>query len=860
MNLLNLLSLAPPPRQSAPPAWSGAQRPGQWNYSNSVRVVSVSQSSLKPMTPAIRDHKVAVHAQAVVPNWEALATSLPTLKSQDSKGALPIFDGTSFSQAKDLALGRDRMIATQPEKALKAIEGHLSRIQSIQSSSQSSSGGSSSRAPDIQQPLQELQALGRLLSVQKSYAEGLVEANPFHIKQWAQAASLPFRAAAQLFPAESEEEKFFNAKADFYAAFAKEKSSGGQDRKGSVPDGHRSSVSHLLSPEKFASRGSRDKAVLKQQLGPSLQLAENDFISGASSGEDPREILEKAFELDLRSLAQFQAGRASGRKKHLKERFCIALDRVMQARPNPVVERSLAMPVHSDDKQAQSVMQVTCRQEPARVLTRAFAERYDLDGIQGVNCHDNMQHQHAVNLYRSSFEDSEESSLLSMIRHGVHSATGLTAQGIKAMDDQHLGTIALDFAQELADPKLMAIASKFQSQSQSQSQTTTAASSDSQGQSSLESAQREAAAHVRGGTGTFDSLKRFGAPSLIDRIRMVANRRRALESVQAAITCLPLGEIRRMTDSKSGEVPKLRLASVSLLTPEAVRGKWKGPSKDESLMWEEQQATWEALEAQKEVELEFPVVNEAQGDAHARGAVGGTVETCRVKVKLEIATFNVPVNTGGAHAIMGDLSMVVGDSHFANEVALVKLIGKMPINRASLENWNPGGWVGEAVDRLQGSADADRKKDLLALARQIADICLDPNESRKRQADPYRLVKRLLVLVHQTGLAAPMVNCRSGKDRTSEAETQARQFALEMRAGEPGKLPSIDVPPGVRDETQRLQLWNLHAGGGSREIQAWNTGFAGTKLKQAALEKQYGTDGDKGMRQQYQGGSKHVGH
>jgi hypothetical protein len=71
-------------------------------------------------------------------------------------------------------------------------------------------------------------------------------------------------------------------------------------------------------------------------------------------------------------------------------------------------------------------------------------------------------------------------------------------------------------------------------------------------------------------------------------------------------------------------------------------------------------------------------------------------------------------------------------------------------------------------------------------------------------------------------------------------------------------LPSIDLAPGVSDDIQRLQLWNLQQGGGSREIQHWSTGFAGTKLKDPALLAQYGADQDKGLRHQYLGMSAHV--
>jgi hypothetical protein len=340
-------------------------------------------------------------------------------------------------------------------------------------------------------------------------------------------------------------------------------------------------------------------------------------------------------------------------------------------------------------------------------------------------------------------------------------------------------------------------------------------------------------------------VRRVGA-GLLDPLRKAANQARALESAQAAITCLPKTELQKISESGPGEIPTVRLASVSLLTPDAVRGLFKGPAKDERLMWHDQQAAWQALAQLPYVELDVPQ------------AGGGFVKRM---VKLEIAAFNIPVNEEGAHARRGQWGLVVGNSHTANQEAMAKLLGPLPASgEAALPTWKPGGWVGSALSAYS-PLGKPQKDLLLALAKQVAEISIEDRSagaSSARQADPYRLVKRILVMVHQTGLAAPMVNCRSGKDRTSEAETQARQFALEVSESRVPHLPSIHAPAGTYDHVQRVQLWNLLQGGGSREIQHWNTGHAGTKLSQPALLAQYGIGGDKELRRQYQGMSAHV--
>jgi hypothetical protein len=101
---------------------------------------------------------------------------------------------------------------------------------------------------------------------------------------------------------------------------------------------------------------------------------------------------------------------------------------------------------------------VTCRQETARGLTASLTANYKKHDIQGVNCHDDMQYRHALNLYRSSLQHEDGRPLLSMVRHGVHSAVGLTPEGIQALTDPELGQMALDLREYgLQDPVLTEI-------------------------------------------------------------------------------------------------------------------------------------------------------------------------------------------------------------------------------------------------------------------------------------------------------------------------------------------------------------------------------------------------------------------
>ena len=292
-------------------------------------------------------------------------------------------------------------------------------------------------------------------------------------------------------------------------------------------------------------------------------------------------------------------------------------------------------------------------------------------------------------------------------------------------------------------------------------------------------------------------------------------------------------------------------ASVSVLTPDAFRGALMGPEMDERRMWSDQHAAWQALAGQS-VLLALPATD-ASG-ALLRDAEG-RLQTRLTRVALQVATFNLPVNEAGTGRF-ARVDAVTGSDLTApaNAAALRMLLGELPPATVRLRDWRPGGWVGEAL-RARGSADPAARQastELRTLAWQVARLCVT-GEHLGRDADPYGLVKRLLVLVHQTGIAAPLLNCKSGKDRTSEAETQARQLALEMAAT--GRAPGSDARV---DEVQARQLWHLHQGGGSREIQAWNTGHAGTKLKHPALAAQYGFAGRPDLRRDYLGMSAHV--
>lgn len=490
--------------------------------------------------------------------------------------------------------------------------------------------------------------------------------------------------------------------------------------------------------------------------------------------------------------------------KHL---FKAALNEILSGRPNPVVLNRLCLPVPyamtsgtgaTGDAKSSPARMVECVQTPARELSDSMQSSYTRDGLKGVLCHDDTEHRHASNLYLSELRDDKQGPLLRLARHGAVSVFGLTPQGIKAISDERLGRVVLDLGYHPDG-------------------------------SVVPGAQPDAKKLAELGHDFRRRAESRGGEDLLAQMRATASRNRAREVADAALLTLPPQELVRIRgEIAKGRTPTVRLASVSLLTPDSLRG--QGPlrgkyASNERLMWIDQREAWKAVERSIEgVPCRSLQVPDQENPP---------------RIKFEIAAFDVPVNEGGVGEYSG-LMPVSGLDLLepTNQAAVERLLGTFP-EVQQLGGWIPGGWVGEAIEKMP--LDDPNRRPALTLARQVAWLMVTGLHLH-RADDPYILVRRLLVLSQLTGCIAPAVNCRSGKDRTSEAEAQARQLAFHIATT--GKAPALDrLGKEVLDKPQAdlrsRQLWTLHQGGGSRQIQAWNTTYPGTKLKMEGLVQQY---------------------
>ncbi len=128
---------------------------------------------------------------------------------------------------------------------------------------------------------------------------------------------------------------------------------------------------------------------------------------------------------------------------------------------------------------------------------------------------------------------------------------------------------------------------------------------------------------------------------------------------------------------------------------------------------------------------------------------------------------------------------------------------------------------------------------VLELQRQIARIHQD-HAYRVAGNEPYKMPTRLAVLADMLGVKVAF-NCKSGKDRTGELDTEIKHFKLQMQMT--GKVPHYERE---RSGEEVRHFYEVFTNSGNFEMQRLNTGYAGYKLKGVdALYRQFGAADEK---------------
>ncbi|USE37090.1 inositol phosphate phosphatase SopB [Endozoicomonas sp. SCSIO W0465] len=185
-----------------------------------------------------------------------------------------------------------------------------------------------------------------------------------------------------------------------------------------------------------------------------------------------------------------------------------------------------------------------------------------------------------------------------------------------------------------------------------------------------------------------------------------------------------------------------------------------------------------------------------------------------VTANIRLTTVNVPVNKLGFDPLLATGGRIWQTSDSENNKGFQALFGNIHPDAAM------GGMVGEWLTG-PGADSADRDK-VIGLVQQIRTMYAR-NEHHSEGMDAYKLAERVQLLAFMIG-AVPHMNCKSGKDRTGEADARTRQLASEV--DRLGYVPAYNAAL-TRDHREAVQTFAM--GAGNLEVQMQNINVPGYK-------------------------------
>lgn len=406
-------------------------------------------------------------------------------------------------------------------------------------------------------------------------------------------------------------------------------------------------------------------------------------------------------------------------------------------------------------------------------LTPAQARGPDF-GSAGVLCSDAHADKHLTNLWSSRYQDSAGKTLFNGVRHGTVSAYGINPGHLRKLPKSELHNLIRNNLSErqLAGRSIEQVAKKLTSRF------------------SLEGMR------------------------LRDAIRGQATRNRALELVKFNLLNNPqaLEKVRGNIGSVDLEIP-----SIMLVTPDRPR-RILGTfgikhDYDELRMTREQDAALKAL---------------------AREPVQVTIDTDRgprtVAVNVKPLNFSFGVNSfalGKAGALRG-----WSNADAINRGSIERLVGD-PEASGEPETGLVAEYLEGTEHGFDPSVTEQDRQAVLQLTDQIRDL-YKTRAHHKQNNDPYALPARLALLTSKLGLT-PAYNCKSGKDRTGQMDSEIKFLAT--RIASEGQAPQPGAELGVHE---RDLYRNLVLNAGNHEIQRLNTGHAGYKVKLSSITRRLG--------------------
>ncbi|WP_252176474.1 inositol phosphate phosphatase SopB [Endozoicomonas sp. 4G] len=279
--------------------------------------------------------------------------------------------------------------------------------------------------------------------------------------------------------------------------------------------------------------------------------------------------------------------------------------------------------------------------------------------------------------------------------------------------------------------------------------------------------------------------------------RLAAAKNRARELVTAGVKQFLDDNPDYLT---SGRPVPLKMLSTSMLSADKLRH-YLHIHDDELVMQREQVAALK--EIQKELNHGQPLVFfDGRGNKHL------------LKVDMKLANTNYGVNPLSLTGLKTVLRPW-GEANRVNNEGLMELMG-------SVDQFDPiGGWVGEY---LAGSAPEPSKQIARMLVEQIRDLHVS-GDYKTEGEDAYKMVERIQLLAFKIG-AVGHINCKSGKDRTGEADASIKRFAAEVEAR--GYVPDPRKPVS-REDRNLSQAFQF--GTGNLEWQQMNINVPGFKTQ-----------------------------
>ena len=286
-----------------------------------------------------------------------------------------------------------------------------------------------------------------------------------------------------------------------------------------------------------------------------------------------------------------------------------------------------------------------------------------------------------------------------------------------------------------------------------------------------------------------------------------------------------------------GEVVDMTLTSLSLMTPDYLRGALGKESEKEMLGYHQRGLSAIApfvgpttlMVRNPQTKQLTPVRVNIRANVMNFGVNGGALRGFMAMKTNSIALWRrlmgwelvAPMNDQKLSAMVGGRSETAISGDAERKINQLK-DRQASLRRAKTQKTVSVSHIGQ-IDIEIAQLDKQISK-LTQLSEQVKQIWR--NRSFLDQGrDPYKMVARIILLSQALG-EKPLFHCKSGKDRTGQLDSEAKYLSAVF--DETGRLPQPNQAP--TDESRKLRtLFALKSG--NLDMQKYNTGLSGFKLK-----------------------------